>query len=157
MHADSVATGYIFAAGGLGSLLGALVSAPLQKLWGFKRLIIVSAWIWGLLWLVYLLAPNPPVLAALNCLGYAIVPIFMVTAYSYRIAITPDGLQGRVNSVFRLLSRGGVPLGIALTGVMLQYLGTTSTILITFVPQFIVALMATGSKVLHHSLTIDEA
>ncbi|GHO62071.1 MFS transporter [Ktedonobacter sp. SOSP1-52] len=156
LHANTVETGYVFAAGGLGSVLGALLAAPLQKWLGFKRLIIWSAWIWAGFWLIYIIAPNPLILAAMNCVGYAIVPIYMVAQYSYRVARVPDRLQGRVNSVFRLVAFGGQPLGIAMTGVLLQYLGPITTIWITFVPQFVVALAATFNRALSQARPIEK-
>lgn len=154
MHADTVTTGYVFAAGGLGSILGALIAAPLQKRLGFTRLIISSAWIWAICWLIYIFAPNVLVLSVLNCVGYAIVPIFMVAQYSYRVALVPDQLQGRVNSVFRIVAFGGRPLGIALTGALLQYWGPATTIWVTFIPQLVVALAATFNRALRQAKDI---
>lgn len=156
MHASNQTVGYIFAAGGLGSIIGAVCAAPLHRWLGFARLIKWSAWVWALSWLVYIFAPNPFVLAVMNCTGYAIVPVFMVSQYSYRIAMIPDQLQGRVNSAFRLLATGTRPVGIALTGVLLQYMGPVPTILITFVPQIIVAIAATFSQVLRQAKPIEE-
>jgi predicted MFS family arabinose efflux permease len=155
LHADTATIGYVLAAGGVGSVLGALVAAPLQKWLGFTRLIIWSAWIWSLLWFVYIFAPDALLLCVMNCVGYAIVPIFLVAQYSYRIAVTPDRLQGRVNSVFRLIAVGGNPLGIALTGVLLQY-GPVPTILITFIPQIVVAIAATFNQALRQARPLDE-
>ena len=42
---------------------------------------------------------------------------------SYRLLMTPDELQGRVNSAFRNLSYGSEPLGSALGGLLLVPLG----------------------------------
>ena len=36
--------------------------------------------------------------------------------YPYRLALIPDALQGRVNSVFRMVSLAGSEVGLALTG-----------------------------------------
>jgi hypothetical protein len=57
-------------------------------------------------------------------------PLYNVVQFSYRLSLIPDELQGRVNSVFRLLAFGFQPLGYALTGVLLQRAGTTPTVLI---------------------------
>ena len=38
--------------------------------------------------------------------------IFFVCALSYRLALIPDALQGRVNSAFRLTRLGFNPLGL---------------------------------------------
>ena len=51
--------------------------------------------------------------------------------FSYRLSLIPDALQGRVNSTFRLLAFGLTPVGAALAGLLLQYIGTTETI-VTF-------------------------
>jgi hypothetical protein len=62
---------------------------------------------------------------------------------SYRLALIPDELQGRVNSVFRLVAFGGQPLGAALTGVSLQWLGPGLTLLLVFAGLAALALLAT--------------
>ncbi len=48
--------------------------------------------------------------------------------FSYRLSIIPDPLQGRVNSVFRLLAFGFIPLGAALSGLLIERLGVVSTV-----------------------------
>ena len=57
-------------------------------------------------------------------------PIYNVMQYSYRVTLIPDEMQGRVNSVFRLVAFGLQSLGLALTGVLLQRFGPTLTIAI---------------------------
>jgi hypothetical protein len=52
-------------------------------------------------------------------------------------------LQGRVNSVFRLIVFGGDPLGYALTGLLLQSVGAIPTILVYGTGLGIVAIAAT--------------
>jgi hypothetical protein len=54
--------------------------------------------------------------------------LYNVVQFSYRLALIPDALQGRVNSVFRLIAFGGQPLGLALTGILIQNVGVISTI-----------------------------
>jgi hypothetical protein len=50
--------------------------------------------------------------------------------FSYRLALIPDALQGRVNSCFRLLAFGFNPLGAALCGLLLEGFGSTPTVLL---------------------------
>ena len=78
-----------------------------------------------------------------NAIGFTIVPIYMGTQFSYRLALIPDELQGRVNSVFRLIAFGVQPLSLALTGILLQVLGPLSALLVLFVPQLLLAIAAT--------------
>ncbi|GAC1644149.1 MAG: hypothetical protein NVS4B9_36290 [Ktedonobacteraceae bacterium] len=70
-------------------------------------------------------------------------PIYNVVQMSYCMSIIPDELQGRVNSMFRLIAFGGQPLGLALTGLLLQRFGVVITILISTGILLIFALAAT--------------
>ena len=59
-----------------------------------------------------------------------------------RLAMTPDALQGRVNSVSRLIILSAAPLGLACTGFLLQYSGPQVTVLLFVGGQVILALVA---------------
>ncbi len=85
-----------------------------------------------------------------------IVPIYMVAQYSYRLALIPDRLQGRVNSVFRLIALGGQPIGLALTGLLLQFIGPVPTVVLLFVPQLVLVIAATLNKHVRHARPIEE-
>lgn len=146
MHASNVTLGLLFAGGGVGSVIGALLAGPLYKRFGFARVLIGSAWLWALLWLLYAFAPNPLILGIVNAIGFTVVPVYTVVQYSYRLATIPDHLQGRVNSVFRLIAFSGQPLGIALTGFLLQAVGPLYTILLLFIPQGVLCVVATFNK-----------
>lgn len=67
----------------------------------------------------------------------------MVTQYTYRLTRIPDALQGRANSVFRVIAFGAEPLSLALTGALLQWLGPAYTVLLLFVPQLVMCDIAT--------------
>jgi len=60
-----------------------------------------------------------------------------------QLSLIPDHLQGRVNSITRLLVTGSQPLGIALTGVLIQFLGPVATVLALFAPQLLLAVIVT--------------
>ena len=156
MHASNAVIGLIFACGGIGSIAGSLMASPLQRRFGFGRVMIVTTWIWVLSWLFYALAPNPLLLGLANAVSFIVVPIYMVVQYSYRLATIPDHLQGRVNSVFRLIAFGGQPLGIALTGILLQAYGPAVTVVLTFIPQAILAVAVTFNRHVRHARPISE-
>jgi MFS family permease len=155
-HASTTAIGFIFAAGGVGSCFGAIIASPLQRRFGFARTIRWSVWIWVLSWLLFAIAPDPLLLGILNGLSFAIVPIYMVAQYSYRLAAMPDHLRGRVNSIFQLITLGSTPLGLSLTGWLLQTLGPVLTVIVLFVPQFLLAIAATVNKDLRRAALTDE-
>jgi MFS family permease len=143
LHASPFVIGTIFAGSGVGSIAGSFLAAPLQKRVAFGWLTIWSAWIWAISWLAFALAPNPLILGSAVALSFIIVPIFNATQLSYRLIVTPDHLQGRVSSVFRLVSYGGQPLGILITGLLIQWIGPIWAVVVLFIPQGIVALAAT--------------
>ncbi len=142
-HASSFIIGLIFAIGGIGGILGALISTSIQKRFSFGRVIISAVWIWALLMALYAIAPNPLALGIIIAATLIVAPIYDVVQFSYRLALIPDELQGRVNSVFRLVAFGGQPLGLALTGILLQTIGAVPTVLVTSVGFILLALAAT--------------
>jgi len=68
-------------------------------------------------------AVSVPMLFAGFALIGVMIPIYNVVSISYRLMLVPDPLQGRVNSVFRLLALGSVPLGAAVGGLFLEVIG----------------------------------
>jgi len=76
--------------------------------------------------------------------------------FGYRLALIPDQLQGRVNSVFRLIAYGSEPVGLAVTGILLQAFGPITTVLVLFVPQFILSFAAMFNKGLRNAEPIEE-
>jgi predicted MFS family arabinose efflux permease len=109
-----------FAVGGLG---GAAVAERLrQRVEDAGSLVGSTAGMAGA-WAL-LAATTRPVLAglALAMYGYAAVWWNVVTA-SFRQAVVPERLQGRVNSAYRLASWGATSLGAAAGGVVAAALG----------------------------------
>jgi Transmembrane secretion effector len=156
LHATPFVIGAIFASSGIGSIAGSFLATPLQKHITFGWLIIWSAWIWAITWLAFAIAPNPLILGIAVAGSFIIVPIFNATQLSYRLIVTPDHLQGRVNSVFRLVTFGGQPLSMLLTGVLIQWIGPIWAVVILFVPQGIAALAATFYKPLRETPFLSE-
>jgi predicted MFS family arabinose efflux permease len=157
LGADPITIGLIFAGGGTGSVLGALASAELQRRLPAGPLLIGSTWALALTWLFYLLAPNPLVLGLANGLAFFCVPIFFGTQSSYRLTVVPDALQGRLNSVFRLISFGCEPLSLAITGVLLEGVGPAATVILLFLPQLALSIAATANAPLRRLPRIAEA
>jgi MFS family permease len=151
MHASSFAIGIMFATGGAGSVLGSLIVSPLQRRFTFGQIIVGSTWFWALSWPLYDFAPNLWVLGLVNAFGFIVLPVYMGTQYSYRLTLIPDELQGRVNSVFKLVAFGAQPVSLALTGALLQWFGPITTIWLIFAPQVVLAAFATLNRPLRHA------
>lgn len=154
--ASPAVIGFIFASSGAGSVLGALVAGPLQRRYSFRRIIIGTNWVLTLTWPLYIVAPNPLALGVVNAVIFVAVPIYFGAQYSYRLALIPDYLQGRVNSVFRLITYGVQPLSLALTGALLEATGPVAAVLLLFVPQIGLAIAAMMHGSLRHVRPIAE-
>jgi predicted MFS family arabinose efflux permease len=145
-HASSFMIGLIFSMGGIGAVLGSVAATSIQKRFSLRHVIIGTTWITALMLPLYSIAPTPFVMGALTAVIFIFGPIFNVVQLSYRSAIIPDELQGRVNSVFRLIAFGGQPLGLALTGVLIQDFGVIKTIFICAFGMVAFAVAATLNK-----------
>lgn len=139
--------GIIFAIEGLGGVIGSLLSSPLQKRLSFGMVVIGTFWISALLWPFYAIAPNVFLLGAISAVLFFVGPIYNVVQYSYRLSLIPDELQGRVNSVFRLMALGADPLGLALTGILLQWFTAVPTVVILGVGLFVLAIASLNKHI----------
>lgn len=118
----------LFAAAGIGGILGAAVAPAVQKRLSFGQALIVVVWLETLIWPLYAVAPSTIVLGIVNGALAFVGPTFNVVLVSYRTALIPDDLQGRVNSAIRVLTFGTPPLSLALAGVLLQVVGPVTTV-----------------------------
>jgi MFS family permease len=134
LHLSVQSIGLIVSAGGVGGLLGSLVAPWLHDRLRCGQILLLSlaAWIGAALVLTF--AVWPPLLLVGRLLFSLTWPAYGVAVVSYRLQMTPDALQGRVNSAFRNLTYGSEPLGSALGGLLLISLGA----------QAVFGLMAAG-------------
>lgn len=156
LHATSFAIGLIFAVGGMGGIVGAAVAAPIQKRFSFGQIIIVTCWMTALLWPLYGIAPNIVVLGMITAAILFVFPIYDATQFSYRMALIPDELQGRVNSVFRLIAFAGQPLGVAFTGILLQTVKAIPAVLIISLGFIALALATMLNSHVRHARSLAE-
>jgi len=122
--------GVMFAITSIGGLAGSLVAPRFQKRFGYAQVIVTTTWIQALIMPLFVVAPNVYVLGALGAVVFVTGPIYNAVQFSYRVSIIPDALQGRVNSAVRLIAFGGIPLGTALAGVLIQTVGAVAAVLI---------------------------
>jgi MFS family permease len=119
---------FIFTIGGFGSVAGSLLAPVMQKKMSFGLALGLVSWWLALLIPLYLLASSVILLGTITA-GIFIGTINQtVLLTNYRQTLVPDNLQGRVNSVYRLVIFTGQPLGALITGWLLQQLGVVWTI-----------------------------
>jgi predicted MFS family arabinose efflux permease len=146
MGARPVDIGLIFSIGGIGGVLGSLVGGQVQKRFSFGQVIVCLMWIDAVLFPLYALAPAYLLLGVVFALMYFIGPVYNVVQFSYRLALIPDALQGRVNSSFRLLAFGMMPIGAALTGWLIERVGAPATVMAFTVWFALLAIMTTLNR-----------
>jgi predicted MFS family arabinose efflux permease len=143
VHASTVDLGVLFAAAGIAGVLGSLTAPLLNRRLSFFVIAIIVMWAQALLTPALILAPNLLTLGAILALLFFLFPVFDVLQRSLRMALIPDALQGRINSVYRLIAFSSNPVSMALTGFLLQSAGTTFTILLVAGGFTLIALSAT--------------
>jgi MFS family permease len=134
LHINVQTLGFILSAGGVGGVIGGIIAPWIRSHLRFGQIIIGSVIVWTFAVLLLAIAPSSLLLIVGVGLTSLIWPIFGVALVSYRLSLTPDHLQGRVNSAYRFQSYGSEPLGAALAGVLLVPLG----------PRVVLALIAVG-------------
>jgi MFS family permease len=127
-HVSAFVIGLIFATGGIGAILGSLLVTRLQRYLSVGQSIMLVRWYYVLSWPLYALAPYAFVFAAMMFGEGFVDPIEDVPYFSHRLRLIPDKLKGRVISVCRLVPGIMRPLGLALTGILIQRIGVYSTI-----------------------------
>jgi len=156
LGARPVDIGLIFSIGGIGGILGSLVGGQVQKRFTFGQAIIALMWIEALLFPVYAMVPQYLLLGVVFALLYFIGPIYNVVQFSYRLALIPDALQGRVNSTFRLLAFGMMPIGAALSGFLIERAGVIAAVVVFSLWYVILAIMTTLNRHVRAARSLGE-
>lgn len=111
--------GAMFALGSGGSLVAALVAGRLDSRVRVGRLIVTSAAIFSGAWLLAIAAVPPFgvyfLILAFFITSFASV-VYNISQVSYRQALVPVRLQGRLNATMRFIVWGTIPVGALIGG-----------------------------------------
>ena len=118
--------GALSATVGAGTLIGSLASPLLRKLLSIRVILLLELWTWLATW-AFVIWPRAYVLAGWALLFGLAAPVTDSVVVGYRLAITPDRLVGRVESVRTPISLLAGPLGPLIAGVLLQATGARTT------------------------------
>jgi MFS family permease len=123
LHLSALPTGAVFAVGSAGSIVGALFANRLGLRLGLGTAIVFTAVIFSFGGLAYPLAPKsfplPVLMAGQLLFGFSAIA-YNILQVSYRQAITPERLQGRMNAAMRWIVWGTIPLGTLAGGAIAQ-------------------------------------
>jgi MFS family permease len=115
LHVGTGGYGLLWTAAAIGSVLGGLVNPAITRRLGLLTSLIVAMAAFAALDAGIGLAPDFAVAAALMACNGFFVTMWNVVTVTMRQRIVPAELLGRVNSVYRMLGWGLMPLG-ALAG-----------------------------------------
>ncbi|MCW2772126.1 MAG: major facilitator superfamily 1, partial [Nocardioides sp.] len=120
---DPLQIGLVETAAGLAGIVGAIVAPWLIERMPTGWLTVTIAWSFLPLVVPMALWNTPEVVAAAVSLGMLLNPAGNAGMSSYRIAITPPALIGRVQSTSQFVSMSAMPLAPVLAGALLSGLG----------------------------------
>ena len=131
----AVGVGLVFATGGLGSFVGALVAGPATRRLGPGPSMIAAQLLFGLVGLLVPLAvlvPRAaiPMVVVAEFGQWMTLIVYYVNAVSVRQALTPDRLRGRVNATMRFIAGGMLPLGALAGGGLGSAIGLPATLVV---------------------------
>ena len=147
--------GALLAAFSVCTLFGALVSPFFRRALSVRAILLLEFWT-GLGTALFLIWPNIYVLTAAILPQAISLPITDSVVESLRIAITPDRLLGRVESVRANISLLIAPLGPLFAGLLLGSVSARATVACFLVLTLALAVWGTLSPVLRDPPDLDE-
>jgi MFS family permease len=119
--------GLVLTSGAIGGVLGSWAGPWLERSLGRARCLILAISLFGAtLGVPAITADIPANVAAFIVASFGSV-VWNVITVSFRQRITPDRLLGRMNSAYRLLGWGTMPIGAALGGAIAEIWGLRPT------------------------------
>jgi hypothetical protein len=147
--------GALIAAFGACLLLGSLVSPLVRSRLPVRAVLVLELWTWvGCA--VFLVWPSVYVLTAGILPTALAIPSTDSVVHGYRIAMTPDRLLGRAESVRSMISLLIAPLGPLIAGVLLSTASARATIGLFAAVGLVLAVWGTLSPAIRTAPSLDE-
>ncbi|GAA2294191.1 MFS transporter [Glycomyces scopariae] len=130
---STAVVGLVLAGSGVGGVLGAMLVGKISQRFGMGRTALVALALSGPGMAVVALS-GPGWGAAVAFLGQVLfiasIVVYNVNVVSYRQAVTPDPIQGRVNATQRVITWGSMAVGSILGGLAGEAAGARTVLLI---------------------------
>ena len=132
---SSVSIGIIFGLSTSGFLVGVLFAGRLATVLGLGRAAMISSVVGGATLALVPLVQGPWLLVAILLTTLHILSgiggaVYLINMQSFRQAITPEDLQGRIGGTMRFITWGTLPIGGLLGGVLGEKLGLRPTLMV---------------------------
>jgi MFS family permease len=147
---SSFLIGVVFSFAGIGAFVGAVLSKKITDKVGIGRTVLLSLLLTAISYLVIPLVGKVGVVSVITLLITQFIigltsTIRNINLVSVRMSITEDLFLGRVNSTFKFILLGVVPIGSIIGGEMGGYLGNQEALIIgslIFIPSLLVILIS---------------
>ena len=123
LHLGARGYGLLLTASAAGSVAGGVLNPVLTRRLGEVRSLIVASGINAVIYVGIGLAPGAVIGVALLAANGFAVTMWNVVTVTLRQRIVPDEMLGRVNSTYRMLGWGMIPLGALAGGLVAQAAG----------------------------------
>jgi MFS family permease len=147
--------GALIAVFGAFLLLGSLASPLVRRLLPVRAVLLLELWTW-LGCAVFLVRPSVYVLTAGILPTAFAIPSTDSVVHGYRIAMTPDRLLGRAESVRSMISLLIQPLGPLIAGVLLSTASARATIALFAAVGLVLAVWGTLSPSIRTAPSLDD-
>ena len=144
--------GLVFALGNVGALIGAFVANRAAGWFGLGPTIVGSLFLGSFMLLLFAIAPvdnSIPFLVAGGIFGGMSQMVYNINQVSYRQAICPPRMQGRMNATMRFLVWGTLPIGGIIGGILGSTIGLHNTIWVGAILGFTPAIWPFLSPIRH--------
>jgi MFS family permease len=122
-------------------IVGSLLATRITRRIGPGRALLVAVVVSAAADIVVALTSNAYLVGVMGALGSSVGIVWNVITVSLRQAIIPDELLGRVNSVYRFVGWGMMPIGAALGGAIATAFGLRATYWLGGASLFAMALL----------------
>lgn len=140
--------GILFAVLATGGMIGGLSADRVQRRLGRAPALTLAVLAGALLVATPAFTSNVVVIAVALFIGGLGLMLWNIITVSFRQRVTPDHLLGRVNSTYRLVAWGTIPIGAAVGGALGEWLGLRSVFLI-------MGVVALGALIPNRRITED--
>ena len=142
LNVDESQFGLLLVTFAVGAVLGSLLGARVSNALGPGTALFVSVLLSGLSTLVTGLVSSPWIASILFAISGFVGVLWNVITVSLRQSIIPDHLLGRVNSVYRFVGWGTMPVGATIGGVLARVFGLRAPFLVAGVVMTVMAFVA---------------
>jgi hypothetical protein len=127
-HSPPASIGLMFSVGAIAGLASTVAAPWIRARLSVGRIVLADVAIWAGCLAAVASAGSIVALGAAWLIVSAVSGVHAVTSISYRLALIPSDMQGRVNSVFRFLAWGLRPAALALGGLAISAIGPRETL-----------------------------